>query len=338
MKINKLYKSYEIFTIMKNKNQGLILLAFLIIALVILTIIMFTYGTGINVGDDENLIVATTFWPLYDLTKSITGDSVTVFSIVPAGVEPHAYEPSPRDIQKLNNADIFVTLGIEFEEFEEDLVLGVNQDVKVVQSGTGITLLKLSEEEDHEEEHEDEEHNEEEHEDEHGHSGEDPHIWLSPRNAQQMVNNIMNGLLQADPENSEIYLNNGQQLINDLAALDQEYRDGLSSCNKDVILVNHNAFSYLGRDYSFDTIEISGLEPEVEPTPQQLVELIEEAEEHELKYVFYEELVDSRVAKTIAKEVGALVLPLSPIASDLGVSYTDLMRQNLANLKIALEC
>ncbi len=302
--------------------------------------------------------IAATFYPVYDLTKSIAGSSANTYSIVPPGVEPHGYEPSPGDIQKLNRADVFVTLGIEFEEFEEDLVESVNPTVSVIPAGANIALLQFSEEkhehdgheeESHEDEHhghghEDEEEHIEEHEeneadhDDHHHSGDDPHIWLSPKNAQKMAFNIMQGLTQADPANKESYLANGQQLMTELQALDKEFQVSLSSCNKDVILVNHNAFSYLARDYGFTTIEISGLEPEAEPTPKQLAKLIEEAQEHGLKYVFYEELVDSRVARTIAREVGATVLPLSPIASDLSTSYSELMGTNLENLKIALEC
>lgn len=295
---------------------------------------------------NQKIIAAATFWPLYDLTKDIVGDKGTVYSIVPTGVEPHSYEPSPGDIQKLNNADVFVSMGIEFEEFEEDLVDAVNPNVKVIAAGKGIRLLKISDDhghEEHDDEHEEEEHEEEGHEDEHeeeehAHSGEDPHIWLSPKNAQKMVLNVMKGLVEADSANGEYYLQNGQKLIDNLKELDQEFKGGLASCDKDVILVNHNAFSYLGRDYGFSTIEISGLKPEAEPTPKQLAELIEEAEEHDLKFVFYEELVDSRIAKTIANEVGAEVLALSPVASDLSVSYDKLMRNNLQNLRVALEC
>ena len=291
---------------------------------VLLTISMFAFGTEINNDKNEKLTLAATFWPVYDLARAVVGDKGSVYSLVPSGVEPHDYEPSSGDIQKLNNADIFVTLGIEFEEFEEDLVNSVNPNVKVVPAGSGISLIKLSDE----------------HEDEHHHSGEDPHIWLSPRNAQLMAQNIMNGLVSSDSSNVEYYEQTGKKLIEDLKMLDEEFEIGLSFCEKDVILVNHNAFSYLARDYGFTTIEISGLEPEAEPTPQQLAELIEEAEEHNLKYVFYEELVDSRIAETIANEVGAQTLELNPLegTSDSSATYLSLMRKNLANLKIALEC
>ena len=265
----------------------------------------------------QELTVAATFYPLYDLTKSIVGDKGTVYSIVPAGVEPHEYEPNPSDLQKLSDADVFVTMGIEFAEFEKELG-EVHPTAEIIAASTGISLLKAEDE----------------------HATNDPHIWLSPKNAQKMALNIMTGIAEADPQQKEYYLRQGQQLIDDLNALDMEFKESLASCTKEVILVNHNSFSYLARDYGFKTIAISGLEPEAEPTPQQLAELVTEAKKHSIKYVFYEDLIDPRVAKTIAEEVGAETLKLDPLegSADPSATYTSLMRKNLLALQLALEC
>jgi len=281
-------------------------------------------------AQDGQITVAATFYPLYDLTKSIVGDTGTVYSIVPSGVEPHDYEPNPSDLQKLSYADAFITMGIGFAEFEEDLEK-VNPKAKVIPASRGISLLK-GEDDEHE--------GEQERRDEKELAGNDPHIWLSPKNAQKMALNIMTGLVEADSINSEHYLKNGQETMEALKALDTEFKEGLSSCNKDTILVNHNAFAYLARDYGFDVIAITGLEPEVEPTPQQLVELIEQAKEHDMKYVFYEELVDPRIARTIAQEVGAEIIELNPLegSSDPSATYVSLMRKDLQALQLALEC
>ena len=154
-----------------------------------------------------------------------------------------------------------------------------------------------------------------------------------------MTNNIKNGLVAVDPENANFYLDNAAKLSVELDNLGQDFKKGLSQCSKNVVLVNHNAFSYLARDYGFELITIHGLEPEVEPTPGQLQELIDKAKEHKIKYVFYEELVDPRVAQTIANEVGAEVLELSPLeGGNPSDTYVSLMHQNLDNLRIALEC
>ena len=129
-------------------------------------------------------------------------------------------------------------------------------------------------------------------------------------------------------------------LIEQLKLLDAEFKEGLAECRKRIVLVNHNAFAYLAMDYEFDVISISGLEPEAEPTPQQLAELVDRARENDIKYVFYEKLVDPKVARTIAKEVNAETLELNPLegSSDPSDNYLSLMRQNLENLRKAMEC
>lgn len=319
----------------------------------------------------DDFSVATTFYPVEQATRMVVGDSVDVFSIVPPGSEPHGFEATPQDILRLNRANAFVTLGIEFEAFEEELAAAAEPTVRVISAGQGIELLQYSDDHDHGEEHHEEhaderaegehqedgesdshaeEHGEGEHDEhmeegeheehgehDHDHSGTDPHIWLSPINMQQMVLNVNQGLAEVDPANANLYQENAQASIAQLQALHEEFETALATCEKDVVLVNHNAFAYLARDYGFEVISISGLSPEVEPTPQQLTELIDEARYHDLKYLFYEELVDPRVANTIAEEVGAEVLELSPIG-DEGEDYFSLMRANLANLQIALEC
>ena len=334
------------------------------------------------------LSIAVTFYPLQEAVMMVTGDSAEVFSIVPPFSEPHGYEPSPQDILAFNKADVFVTMGFEFENLEQDLINSA-ENVIIINSAEGIALIDAEEygreeekhenedddnkEEEHEnedndgeeekhenedddnkeEEHEnedndgeeekheneDDDNKEEEHDEEQGH-GKDPHFWLSPENVKQMVRNVKDGLVKADPQNAALYERNALQSIDRLSALDQEFRTGLASCARDTVLVSHNAFSYLGRDYGFEVIGLSGLSPEAEPTPQQIKKLVDEAKERKLKYVFYETLVDPRVSSAIASEVGAQLLELNPLegAKDGEVTYFSLMRKNLANLRTAMEC
>lgn len=332
----------------------------------------------------DGLSIAVTFYPLQEAVRMVTGDSAEVFSVIPAFSEPHGYEPSPRQILAFNRADVFVTMGLEFENLEEDLISSA-ENLVVINAAEGIELIE-GEEHDHDEEghgdeddgdheesegghgeeeddhgdesdeheeeedrHDDEadengeghdEDEEEEHGDEDGRSGKDPHIWLSPENVKQMVENVKERLVEIDPENAALYGQNAQESINRLTELDGEFRTGLSSCSKDVVLVSHNAFSYLARDYGFEIVGLSGLSPEAEPTPQQIRALVDEAREHDLKYVFYEEFVDPRVSAAIAREVGAEVLELNPLegTNDPEATYFSIMGKNLENLKTAMEC
>ncbi len=274
-------------------------------------------------GNDDKLSLVATFFPLQDLTKSVVGNKGAVSAIVPPNTEPHDYEATPSDVQKLNTADAFITMGVEFAAFEDNLITSAGPYLKIIPAGKGVSQLAASDEEQQSQ-----------------FAGKDPHIWLSPKNAKVMVKNIMDGLVSLDAKNSQEYINNANKIMQDLDTLDTEFKIELSQCQKHVVLVNHNAFSYLGGDYGFKTIYISGLDPEAEPTPGQIKALVDQARQYDLKYVLYEDLVDPRVANTIAHEVGAQTMKLDPLegSSNPSDTYFTLMRKNLNTLKIALEC
>jgi len=298
--------------------------------------------TTVNTIEEETndkVKVMTTFYPLYEATLMVTGNQADVSSIVPLNVEPHSYKPTAQDIINLNSADAYVVLGIEFEAFEEDLIESA-KNAKIIEAGKDVPLLEFEDDPHHHEAEEPhdyndiEEHEEDEIEDHHQY---DPHIWLSPKNMKIMVNNIKTALASVDPENIQIYEQNSEESLEKLDELDEKFKASLGNCEKYVILVNHNAFSYLGNEYGFEVLSIAGLSPESEPTSKQIKELIDVADMHELKYVFYEEKVDPRIAETIASEIDAEVLELSPVGGETR-DYFKLMEDNLANLKVALRC
>ncbi|MBI4151763.1 zinc ABC transporter substrate-binding protein [Candidatus Woesearchaeota archaeon] len=268
----------------------------------------------------QKLTVATTFFPLFSLTREIVGNRAEVYSLVPPGIEPHDYEATAGDLQAMARASVFVTMGVEFAPFEDTLVSSLAPNVRIIPAGAGIQQL-VSDDPD-------------------SSNGLDPHIWLSPQNAKTMVQNIVNGLLMVEPQQGLEYLANAKQALAQLDQLDSEFKEGLAHCSKNVVLVNHNAFSYLARDYGFTTISINGLEPEAEPTPLQVKGLIDQARAHDIHFVLYESLVDPRVATTIASGVGAKVLKLDPLegTDDPAATYFTLMRENLNTLRTALEC
>ncbi len=266
-------------------------------------------------------IVVTTFFPLYDAASEIAGPNASVSSIVPNGVEPHDYDPSPSQIADLGGADVFVEVGVGFGGLEGKLTNGLGNGTVVVNASRGVGLMGGGEE---------------------GSSGAgtDPHIWLSPKRMMTVAENIREGLDKADPTNRAEYDRNAADFKAKLTQLDSDYRSGLSGCKKDTILTTHDAFGYLASDYGFKQIYISGLSPEAEPSPQKLAELVDAARGQNITVVFYEELVDPRIADTIAQEVGARTMELSPLEGTKNQSddYFSLMRKNLANLRIALEC
>lgn len=290
----------------------------IVLLLFIATVIIISGCTSKTLAEQtnkSNLTIGATFYPFYQITKDIAADKAEVVSLVPNGVEPHDYDPTPGDLVKFSNAKGFVTIGLEFGQIETKLLTAVN-DISVIDSKKDIVLINNS-------------------------GGKpDPHIWLSPKNMEQVAKNIADGLKKADPKNTLEYDKNTQLEIQKQNQLDQEYSQGLANCKNRIILTSHSAFAYLANDYNFTQIGISGLEPDTEPTPGQLKELVDTAKKYKIKYIFYEELVDPKISNVIANEVGAQTMQLNPIEGTKNVSdnYFTIMRRNLANLRLAMEC
>ncbi|ACX65683.1 metal ABC transporter solute-binding protein, Zn/Mn family [Paenibacillus sp. Y412MC10] len=198
---------------------------------------------------------------------------------------------------------------------------------------------------DHEEgdhSHDEHAHDHEEEGHHHDHGGLDPHVWLSPAMAVKQVRNIEAGLAEAAPEHQEAFKANADAYVSKLEALDKEFRDGLKNTKRKDFITQHAAFGYLAREYGLTQVPIAGLSPDQEPSAAQMAEVIEFAKEHNVKTIFFEMLVSSNVAETIASEIGASTSVLNPIEGlteeDIAdnLDYIAIMRQNLDALTKAL--
>ncbi len=171
----------------------------------------------------------------------------------------------------------------------------------------------------------------------------DPHIWLDPVLAKQQVDAIEKAFIKADPKNSDYYTANARALKQDLGTLDANISKELAPAKKKVFITSHTAFSYFAKRYGLTQIAISGLSPDIEPTPAKIAEIVKLAQENKVKYIFFETLVSPKLSETIAKEAGAQTLVLNPIEglSDdqikQGENYFTIMRENVKNLRLALE-
>ena len=207
-------------------------------------------------------------------------------------------------------------------------------------------VLDIEGEEDHGAE--EESHDEHGAEDEHGHGHHDfefdPHIWLDPVLVKQQVNNIRDGLIEADPQNKEHYEQNAMKYNEKLDALDMKIKSDLSSCDKDTFVPFHNAFTYLGERYGIEVMALGGLAPDSEASGAEIAEFVDFVKDNDIKVIFAEELVDPRLAEVIADEAGAEVLLFSPLEAlapdEVGknITYIDKMEKNLDALVMALEC
>ena len=292
-------------------------------------------SSGTSPESTEKLSVYASFYPMFDFAKKIGGDKVDITNMVPAGTEPHDWEPAAADIAGLEEADIFIYNGAGMEHWVEDVLESLqNKDLITVEASKGISLLEGHED------HEDEE--EGESADEEG-AQYDPHVWLSPVNAKAEMAAIKDAFVQADAADKDYFEANFEKYSAELDKLDQEFKDTLSGLpNKDII-VAHQAFGYLCAAYGLNQVPIEGLSADSEPDPARMADIIQFAEENDVKVIFFEELVSPKVAETIASAVGAETQVLNPLEgiSDedqaAGEDYFTVMRQNLQTLKAALQ-
>ena len=291
----------------------------------------------------RKLLVYTSLFPVYSFARSIGGDYVEVKSIVPAGAEPHDFEPSPKDLGELNEAKLFIYNGAGYEVWIEKV--GQNLDkskIKVLDASQGIQFLESAEGE-HEHGHEGGKAADAHKEDEHEHGKYDPHVWLDPARAKQQAQNIEKALIEIDPSHKADYEKNYEKLAAELDAVDKEYKDAVAKADKKEVVVSHKAFTYLADRYGLEQISVSGISPSEEPSQQQLKQLIDTVKEHTIKYVAFEGLVENKVAKTVQRESGAEAVTLYTLENatkeqmEAGKTYADLMRDNLQTLKKVLE-
>ena len=172
----------------------------------------------------------------------------------------------------------------------------------------------------------------------------DPHFWLDPVLAEQIVLNIRNGLRAADPVHSEAYTRNAAAYIEQLQALDADFRSGLATCQTHTFVTSHAAFGYLAQRYGLHMVAIAGVSPDEEPSPATIAGISNLVTQQGVRYIFFESLVSPRLADTIASETGAAPLVLDPLEglreSDQkqGKNYVSVQRQNLGSLRTALAC
>jgi zinc transport system substrate-binding protein len=286
--------------------------------------------------EHEKITVVASFYPLYEFASRVVGDRAEVSSLVPAGIEPHDWEPTAEDVSRGRSANILVINGAGFESWINDMKAKV-----VANTSEGIKFDYEEEEEEREAGNDDEQHR-------HGDSGGggvNPHIWLDPMLAKHQIDKIRNVIVNADPVNADYYNENADRFAKELDSLDAFIRSELANCEKSDFIAFHDAFVHFSERYGLRQHSIHGVSPEGEILPQTIQQIVELANELDIDVIYSEDLVDSRLADTIANEIlGGKVLVLSPIEGisreeqAAGIGYIDKMKQNIANLKEGLEC
>lgn len=283
-------------------------------ALIVFTL-LFIFSHSIS-GASEKIKVAASFYPLAHFAGQVGGENADVVNIMPAGAEPHEFEPTPRDIRKIYDSDIFLFHGAGLDPWAERVRIDLKKKgTSVLEMAEHISSIQS-----------------------------DPHIWLDPLLAIKEVEAIRDVFIDFDAVHTEAYRETSGSYINQLNELHERFVSGLKDCAARDIIVSHNAFNYMAARYSLNVHAITGISPEEEPSLRKMVELARLARRMNIKYIFFEELLTPRLAETIAGEVGAETLTLNPLGGltmnkiNEGGTYISVMEDNLKNLRIAMEC
>ncbi|WP_246027696.1 metal ABC transporter solute-binding protein, Zn/Mn family [Lysinibacillus antri] len=334
-----------------------------------------------NAEEQTKLKVYTTVYPLSYFTERIGGEFVEVESVYPPGANEHSFEPTQQDMIKFAEADLLFYIGLGLESFidhaQETLK---NENVEFIATTANVPEEKFSmstghshdehseEAEDaHTEEHTDEEgtsesedehashaedgheehnedelasHTEESHE---GHNEIDAHVWLSAAISSDLAFSIKDALTEKMPDQAETFETNYQALVQELEALDGQFKDMVAQADSQTFFVSHAAFGYIAGEYDLQQVPIAGLNSQNEPSQKELTEIVALANELNIKYILFEQNVSSKLAETIQSEIGAEALTLHNLSvlteEDIAnnETYFTLMEQNIETLSKALE-
>ena len=276
-----------------------------LIIIILFSIIIVTCNNNDNKNASGKLQIYTSVYPIYDFTKKIGGEKITVYNMTKAGAEPHDFEITSKDMANLSKADLFIYNGGGMEHWV-DSVKDALQNIKYIDSSSNIN----------------------------NQDNLDPHFWLSPKNAKIQMENIKNGLIEIDSESKDYYQSNYNLYANRLDELDNKIKISLSNIKNRNLVLTHPAFGHFCKEYSLNQIAIARDEAD----PKAMAEIITFIKNNDIKAIFYEEFSSSKLVDSIAKETQIKILTLNPIESlseeniEAGEDYFSIMEKNLISL------
>lgn len=275
---------------------------------------------SLSPGDDRNLTVVTSFFPIYiatiNVTRGVSGISVVNMTEPQTGCL-HDYQLTAEDMKTLEKANAFVINGAGMEAFM-DKVVKAQQNIRIVDSGAGIPLVKDA-------------------------TGVDnPHIWVSISNEIQQVENIAKGLSEINPENKAKYETNAQEYEARLKLLRNRMHSALDGLKNRDIITMHEAFAYFASEFNLHVAAVIEREPGTDPTPKELAGIIDTVNGLGITALFAEPQYSTRAADAIARETNAKVWTLDPAVTgdarpDNFDAYIAAMEKNMDTLAQALK-
>lgn len=270
----------------------------------------------------KKIQVVTSFNAMSEFVKAIGGDKVEVSTIIPDGTEPHDFELKPEDMKQLASAQVFVYNGLGMEPWAQQAIDAAKNDKLVsVKASDGVEAIKNTDPDEIKE-----------------HGAEDPHSWLSLKNAKVEVKNIKDALVKVDPDNKDYYEKNYNDYVAKLDAMIQKYEGQFTKAAHKNFVTGHAAFAYLCRDFGLEQNSVEDIFAEGEPNAAQLAKLIEYCKENKITTIFAEEMASPEVSKTLAQEVGAKVETIYTIESkEDDKTYLQRMDDNLTKILASLQ-
>jgi len=257
-------------------------------------------------------VVAVSIAPQEIFVKKIANDKVDVVLMVERGSSPHSYEPKSSQMIALSKADIYFSIGVEFEHAWLDKFKSQNPHLKFIDITHGVNKIDMAKHNHHDEDEHEEEHGHHEHHDEHKHDGDDPHTWTSPKNVQIMAKNIYKALSESDPKNKSFYKKNLESFLNEINDTDKTIKSLLKDTKpKSKFMVFHPSWGYFAKEYNLVQIavEVEGKSPK----PKEMIKIIKEAKEENIKVIFTQPEFSDKSAQIISKEAGVKVIKVSPL-------------------------
>ena len=322
---------------------------FLGIISVFLFSVLCIVGCGNNQNSSDKMRVVTTIFAPYDFARQITADKAEIDMLMSPGVDTHSYEPSPQDIIKINECDVFVYVGGENDEWVDDILETIeNDDIKIIKL---MDCVEKVEEEivegmehDHDE-HCEETHDHDEHcEETHEHESWDEHVWTSPINAIKICDEMTKIFSEVDPSNAEVYKENLEKYTAELTKLDEAFKEVVNNAERNVMVFGDRfPIRYFTEEYGIEYYAaFPGCSSDTEASASTLAFLIDKVKRENISVIFKIELSNGNIAETISEATGADILTfyachnLTKEEFENGKTYVDYMWENVNSLEKAL--
>lgn len=269
----------------------------------------------------EKIKVVASFDAMKEITQAIGGNKVDVTTIIPEGIEPHDYELKTSDVQKLQEAKLFVYNGLGMEAWADKAIQTASADnLMSVALAEHVQPIELTDPEEIEE-----------------HGAYDPHAWLGLTSAKEEASAVKDALIKISPEDKEYFEKNYMAFADEIDKMQEEYMKKVANATRKEIVTGHAAFGYLCRDLGISQESVEDVFASGEPSAQKLAELTDFCKAHNVKVIFTEDLVSPVVSETLAKEAGAKAEAIHTIESaEDGMTYLARMKDNLNKIAEAL--